>query len=269
MPVGSYIPIFTAAIKSATKQTLQYKNFIFVIDTSTEEEYLKCKKIASGVERNIILRTPRLGQGKARQLAIENSNSKYIAFLDSDDFWHPFKMELQINSLERNEAIFSFTSYRSINTIDNSKFANVFCNKKISLIDLFISCPIGHSTVTCRRDIFKKKFRYSEIKKRCDYATWFRIYRDKKPKTSVLSDYLVLISKRPNSISSNYWTSTSGVKSIINAYKFIGFNNVNSILFGITFSFLQIFVKINRKLNIFKHKTSSNVVDYSYKSFLN
>ncbi len=268
MPVGSYEPIFTAAIKSATKQTLQYKNFIFVIDTSTEEEYLKCKNIASGVDRNLILRTPRLGQGKARQLAIENSKSKYIAFLDSDDIWHPLKMELQINSLERNKATFSFTSYRNINTIDNSILVNVHCNKKISLIDLFISCPIANSSVTCRRDIFNKKFRFSGIKKRCDYATWLRIYRDKKPKTSVLSDYLVLISKRPNSISSNYWISTSGVNSIINAYKFIGFNNVNSILIGITFSFLQIFVKINRKLNIFKPKKSSNVIDYSYESFL-
>ena len=141
--------------------------------------------------------------------------------------------------------------------------------KKISLISLFISCQIAHSLVVCRRDIFNKKFRFSGIKKSCDYATWLIIYRDKKPKTIVLFDYLVLISQRLGSFSSNYWLSTSGVKSIINVFKHIRFNKVQSIFIGLAFSFLQKFVKINRKLNFFKPRKSSILVDYSYESFIN
>lgn len=268
MPIGSYEPLLPIAIKSATNQTLPYVNFIFVIDTSTEKEFLKCREVTSNIERNVTLRTPRVGQGQARQKGIEKSRSKYIAFLDFDDIWHPSKMEMQINKLEINKGNFSFTSYRNINAVNSSLLSNVFCNKKINLIDLFIYNPIAVSSVVCRRDIFNNEFRFSEIKNRSDYATWLRIYRDRKPRTTVLSDYLVLISKRPGSLSSNYWVSTFGIKTIINAYKNVGFGNLRSILLGIFFSFLQIFVKADRKLNIFKIKKSPNVKDYSYESFI-
>ena len=63
MPVGSYEPLLLSVIRSVTNQTLAYKNFIFIIDTITEKEYLKCHEITSKIDRNITLRTPRVGQG--------------------------------------------------------------------------------------------------------------------------------------------------------------------------------------------------------------
>ena len=268
MPVGSYEPLLLIAIKSAINQTLPYENFIFVLDTSSEKEYLICKEIISKVERNIILRTPRVGQGKARQAGIEKSKNKFIAFLDFDDIWHPSKMEMQINKLEKNNASFSFTSYRNINTLDNSLLSNVLIKKNLSLIDLFISNPIAVSSVVCSRNIFDGDFQFSQIRNRSDYATWLRIYRDRKPKTIFLSDYLVLISKRPGSLSSKYWVSSLGLKTIIKVYKDFGFNNINSILIGIIFSFFQFFVKANRKYNFLNSKKSKNVNDFQYESFL-
>ena len=74
-------------------------------------------------------------------------------------------MELQIAKLEREKATFSFTSYRNFNMVDNNLLCNVFCKNKISLIDLFISCPVALSTVVCKRTIFNNKFKFSEIKK--------------------------------------------------------------------------------------------------------
>ena len=43
----------------------------------------------------------------ARQVGVNASKSKYIAFLDYDDFWHPRKLELQITLLEKEQADFS------------------------------------------------------------------------------------------------------------------------------------------------------------------
>lgn len=269
MPIGSYEPLLLVVIKAAINQTLVYNKFIFVIDTITEKEYLKCKAITKNIENNITIRTQRVGQGKARQAAIERSESKYIAFLDSDDIWHPSKMKMQITKLEKEKSSFSFTSYRNIRAKDNSILCNTYCKNNISLIDLFISCPIALSTVVCRRDIFDNKFKFSNIKRRCDYTTWLRIFRDRKPKTAVISDYLVLISKRSGSVSSNYWLTTSGIISIINAFSHVGYNKYMSILIGIVYSIIQIFIKINRKLNIFKKTNSDNIEDYSYESYFN
>ena len=53
MPIGSYDSLLPKSIKSAVNQTLNYENFIFVIDTISEEEYLKCNEITSKIDRNI------------------------------------------------------------------------------------------------------------------------------------------------------------------------------------------------------------------------
>ena len=41
----------------------------------------------------------------ARKLAIEKANGNYIAFLDSDDYWSPLKLALQIDELEKNSEV--------------------------------------------------------------------------------------------------------------------------------------------------------------------
>ena len=43
-----------------------------------------------------------MGAGYCRNLAIEKSNSKYIAFIDSDDIWEKDKLSSQIKFMEQN-----------------------------------------------------------------------------------------------------------------------------------------------------------------------
>ena len=50
--------------------------------------------------------------GFCRNLAISNSNAKYIAFIDSDDIWEREKLSKQINFMEKNKYFFTYTNYK-------------------------------------------------------------------------------------------------------------------------------------------------------------
>ena len=48
-----------------------------------------------------------------RNLGIKKSNSKYLAFIDSDDTWNKNKLKLQINFMEKRNLDFTFTYYKT------------------------------------------------------------------------------------------------------------------------------------------------------------
>ena len=204
-----------------------------------------------------------------RQIGVDNASSEFLAFLDYDDIWHPKKIEVQIRNLKKEEADFSFCSYRAINIEKEKILFNVHCNRKISLINFFICCPIGVSTVLCRREIFSKSMKLSHAKKRWDYITWFNLWRNFDPKHSVCNDYLALIVKRSTSISSNYWRSPAGYISMKQAYRKIGFNSFNSYLIAFFYSLMQIPVKIKRLIFKYLLKSSKSVVDLDISYYLN
>ena len=54
----------------------------------------------------ILTNKKNIGAGESRNIAIRVSNSKYLAFLDSDDIWRKDKLKVQINNMEKNNISF-------------------------------------------------------------------------------------------------------------------------------------------------------------------
>ena len=82
------------SIESVLSQTFQDFELIVVDDASTDSTG-KILESYSGKIRTILL-PENLGVSAARNTAIVQSDSKWIAFLDSDDYWHAEKLEKQI-----------------------------------------------------------------------------------------------------------------------------------------------------------------------------
>ena len=59
----------------------------------------------------IINNNKRLGAGLSRNKGIEQSNGKYIAFIDADDTWTSDKLKDQISFMKQNGYQISHTSY--------------------------------------------------------------------------------------------------------------------------------------------------------------
>ena len=65
--------------------------------------------------RKNIKNDAKLGAGFSRNIGIDKSNGKYIAFLDADDIWSLDKLKSQISFMKQNNHKISHTSYYIIN----------------------------------------------------------------------------------------------------------------------------------------------------------
>ncbi len=85
------------AIKSVQAQTLQDWELIVVDDGSTDDTV----SLIDGLDsRMIIIRQENRGFVEARNAGLRASVGKYVAFLDDDDEWLPYHLELSVAFLE-------------------------------------------------------------------------------------------------------------------------------------------------------------------------
>jgi glycosyltransferase involved in cell wall biosynthesis len=103
MPVYNGEKTLPLAIKSIQAQTYQNWKCYIVNDGSTDKTKEILDKIAIEDDRFVVHHfTENKGRPYARQKALEICEGKYLAFLDADDFFHPTKIEKQVNVLKSN-----------------------------------------------------------------------------------------------------------------------------------------------------------------------
>lgn len=100
------------------------------------------------------------GPSRARNVGMQLSSGKYIAFLDSDDTWEPDKLAVQVGYMEEHpDIVISGTNYY-INSNETTKYDDreeiVEADFKRMLFKVFFSMP----TVMVRRDIMVKEQLY-------------------------------------------------------------------------------------------------------------
>lgn len=151
IPFYSGLNWLKEALDSVLDQT--YKNIeILVINDGSKENI---KDVAMKYDAAIkLINKENGGPASARNLGVENSSGKYIAFLDSDDLWLPNKLSKQISEMESNSYVWSQHSYEMFwDKSDRSKvidtsiyFGNVYR-------DCFISFKIQTSCVVVLRKV--------------------------------------------------------------------------------------------------------------------
>ena len=218
IPYKNNLDYLFIALKSIFKQS--YKNFkiLIVYDDEDKSDLFKIKKFFKNnffkrkISYKIIVNKYSLGAGYARNVGIKKSNTKYLAFLDSDDIWDKNKLNIQINFMEKNNILFSHTSYHVINS-NNKIISSRSARKEMIFNDLIKSCDIGLSTVIVSSSLLSKdKLMFPRIKTKEDYVLWLQIV--KKIKTiRGLNIKLTYYRKTKNSLSSNK------LLSLINGYK--------------------------------------------------
>ena len=218
IPYKSNLKYLFLALNSVFNQSFKNLKLIIVYDNIYKKDlkkikiFLKKKNYFKKFNIKIIDNKKNFGAGESRNIAIRKSNSKYIAFLDSDDIWSKDKLKIQVEYMENNNISFSHTSYNIINT-NNKIVSSRSAKKKIIFQDLITSCDIGLSTVMLKSSLLNKnKFLFPKIKTKEDYVLWLKII--KKIKTIIgINIKLTCYRKTEGSLSSNK------LLSLINVYK--------------------------------------------------
>lgn len=101
MPVYNGEKTIEVAIRSILIQTYTNWQCVIINDCSTDSTQQILAKYCNDTRFKIIHLKENKGRGNARQLAINNADGQYLAFLDADDFYHPEKIHKQVEILEK------------------------------------------------------------------------------------------------------------------------------------------------------------------------
>lgn len=164
-------------LKSILNQ--KYKNFevLIIYDDNDQRDLIFLKTLKKKDNRiKLIINNKNIGAGMSRNKGIKFSRGKYVAFIDSDDLWHPNKLKIQLNYMIKNKTLISHTSYNIIDKDDNK--IGLRKAKKISYKDLLKSCDIGLSTVMIDKKLLEK-YSFAKLKTKEDYVLWLKLAKNK------------------------------------------------------------------------------------------
>lgn len=177
MPVYNCRKYIKYAIESVKKQTYRNWKLIIINDKSTDDTYKEIIKNIEEIREKVLVidNMKHMGVAKSRNLGIQESRNRYIAFLDADDIWQENKLEKQISFMEKNEYAFTYTSYEYLKN-ENQKKVKIFpasLSYKQALGNTFI---LTSTVIIDSMKIDKEKIKMPNVESE-DTATWWKILR--------------------------------------------------------------------------------------------
>lgn len=178
MPTYNCGEFIGQSIESVLNQTLKDWELIIIDDCSMDDTEKIVKKYAKQYPQIHYQKLKyNSGPAVARTEAIRLAKGEYVAFLDSDDVWFPYKLEKQINFMKEKDVDFSCTGYECMNEFGESLHYALIPPNEISYMKcIMLSNPIGNLTVMYNQAVLGK-FEVPLIQKRNDFALWLQILK--------------------------------------------------------------------------------------------
>jgi len=213
-------------IQSVLNQT--YANWEqIIIDDASSDNSLKIAESFAAKDKRIRIESLPMNKGAAycRNRATELAKGNYIAFLDSDDLWHPEKLHRQLTFMEQHDCDVSYTNYLHMDEEGNPLQKRIVALQELPYSKQHKNNYIGNLTgMYCANTL--GKIPSPAIRKRQDWAVWLEaIKRSGKPARGIRED-LAFYRVRRHSISSD---KTKLVRYNYRFYKdHLGYSSIRS-----------------------------------------
>jgi teichuronic acid biosynthesis glycosyltransferase TuaG len=176
-PVYNAEKFIKETIYSVLNQTYSNWEMILINDKSPDSSKEIILSFAEEDNRIRLIDLPEnSGAAIARNTGINMAQGEYIAFLDSDDLWHPQKLEKQIEYMIENDYAFSFTSYELMDEDGAMTGKIVEAPQKMDYHDLLKNTIIGCLTVVLNKSKIGE-FQMVNIRTRQDFVLWLDILK--------------------------------------------------------------------------------------------
>lgn len=115
MPAYKAAATIERSMRSVLEQTHPDVELLVVDDCSPDNGWAVVSRLASADARVVPIRLERNGGvANARNVGIANATGTYLAFLDSDDWWHPRKLEIQLAAMRETGAKLCYAGYQRV-----------------------------------------------------------------------------------------------------------------------------------------------------------
>jgi teichuronic acid biosynthesis glycosyltransferase TuaG len=203
-------------LESVRAQTHMAWECIVIDDCSSDNSPARIEAIAAVDNRIRLVRltTPSGGPAHPRNVGLDMAQGAYVAFLDSDDVWHPQKLEIQLAALHLHKARFCSTAMtrfrdaREIAPLQEQMFPmatirETMLVQRISHDILLRKNIIPNSSVMAERSVFEH-IRFNETPDYClmeDFHGWLLVHQTEVPVSIKISPKLLFYRLSPTSIS--------------------------------------------------------------------
>lgn len=214
IPNYNYERYVGEAIESALGQTYDHREIIVVDDGSTDNSVKVIKSFGDKVR---LIKQENQHASAARNTGIGASRGKWIAFLDSDDQWHPQKLEFQIEALKRHPE----WSYIGTHALEGGAYPDFDTvapkERETSLMDFFCYTPLSDSDALIKKECFENVGVFNpELRGSEDLDLWLRIASTYKG--GIIEAPLWRYRQHPAQLNRNIETMLSTRKQVISQF---------------------------------------------------
>lgn len=208
MPVYNDTVYIRDAVQSVLRQTYPSWELWIVDDASTMDVRSAVADLLTDERIHFLRLSENRTAAGARNVGIAAAKRRYLAFLDSDDWWLPEKLEKQVRFMQEKNIAMSFTSYRRVSENGRKVGRVIEAEGMVDYSRLLKGNCIGCSTVMIdRRQCAAVKM---PLERHEDYITWLNLAK-KKLSICGLAEDLARYRVGENSLSGNklkslWWT---------------------------------------------------------------
>ena len=179
IPTYNSDDLLERAVESCLSQTKPVNRIIVVDDGSSEKSLKYLRSLEKKFRSLEVVFNHHTGlPGVGRHLGILQSEAEWIAFLDSDDFWAPEKIQRQLQVAEESGSDLIYTNAYKVKSEFDLEIFHLSLPVTLTLKELIRTNWIVNSSVMVRRRVFEPTLMYAispRVRAVEDYATWLRL----------------------------------------------------------------------------------------------